>query len=96
MIGELRASLGQPIKIAGYAQDFEAPIAAVQFSCDEGKTWTTYLTNDTDPDCNVNWSFSFTPPQTGIYRLLVRALGSDGRVSPKPASVIVDVGAEEL
>ena len=91
MIGELSGLVGRPVRVEGYAQDFGGPIAAVQFSCDEGQTWTTYETAEADPDCNVNWSFCFIPPQRGIYRLLVRAMRSDGQVSPESACVTVDV-----
>ncbi|MEG2262404.1 MAG: sulfite oxidase [Raoultibacter sp.] len=90
MIGELVGTVGQPVVIKGYAQDFGKAIEAVQFSCDEGVTWTSYETHDADPDRNVNWSFAFTPPQTGRYRVLVRALRSDGGTTPEPACINIE------
>lgn len=91
MIGTVIGVVGKPVAIEGYAQDFGASVAAMQFSCDEGSTWTTYATPGADRDCNVNWSFRFTPPQAGFYRLLVRAVCADGRVTPEPADVYLDV-----
>ncbi|HJH42912.1 MAG TPA: sulfite oxidase [Rubneribacter badeniensis] len=90
MIGTVHSTAGQPVTIEGYAQDFGAAIAALQFSCDNGRTWTSFATPHTDPDCNVNWSFAFTPPEKGRYRLLVRAVCLDGRATPQPACVTVE------
>lgn len=42
MIAPIQADLGSPIELKGYAQNFDAPVMAVQFSCDEGETWTTF------------------------------------------------------
>lgn len=91
MIGAVLGEVGQPVTVEGYAQDFRFPVAAVQFSCDNGGTWTTYDTPDADGDCNVNWSFTFTPPRAGRYDLLVRAVSSNGRTTPRPAQVTVEV-----
>lgn len=91
MIGTVMGKAGHPVTVEGYAQDFGFPVAAVQFSCDDGCTWTAYDTPDADGDCNVNWAFTFTPPRPGRYELLVRAMSADGRVTPQPARVPVDV-----
>lgn len=91
MIGSVAGTAGRPVEVKGYAQDFGFAVSAVQFSCDGGDTWTTFDTPEADPDRNVNWSFSFTPPEAGTYELLVRAVRADGRVSPQPARVTVDV-----
>lgn len=90
MIGLVEASAGKPVAIEGYAQDFDAPIEAMQFSCDNGETWTSFATPNAEQDKNVNWSFVFTPPEAGIYRLLIRAVGTDGRITPQAACVTVD------
>ena len=63
----------------------------MQFSADEGDTWTTYPTTGAEQDRNVNWSFTFTPAASGHYRLLVRAVGGDGRITPEPALVHLSV-----
>lgn len=91
MIGAIHGTAGKPVTASGYAQDFGEPISAVQFSCDDGKTWTTYPLSNMDPDRNVNWSFSFTPEHAGTYELLVRAVRGDGSTSPEPARTTIIV-----
>lgn len=91
MIGVVAGVAGRPVRVSGYAQDFDFPVSAVEFSCDDGCTWTAYETPEADADCNVNWSFTFEPPQAGTYVLLVRAVRSDGLASPEPARVVVEV-----
>lgn len=92
MIGTIAGTAGQPVTIRGYAQDFGAPIARILFSADGGATWSSHETADADPDRNVNWAFTFTPPEEGHYELLVRAACADGRLTPEAARVAVDVG----
>lgn len=91
MIAPLQADLGSPIELKGYAQNFDAPVRAVQFSCDEGKTWSTFETPGAAASLNVNWRFSFTPPAPGSYRVLIRALSADGAVTPEAAVVPIVV-----
>jgi len=93
VIGTLFGTAGKPVVVKGYAQEFELPIKAIQFSCDGGSTWTTYPTESAEPDCNVNWEFSFTPPAEGFYTLLIRAVNSAGVVTPEPATVNLEVAA---
>ncbi len=93
MIGTITGTAGHPVRIGGYAQDFDFPVAAVQFSCDGGCTWTTYETPDAENSVNINWSFTFTPPAAGTYELLVRAMRDDGRISPEPARVTLAIGS---
>lgn len=87
MIPEVRGVAGRPVTFSGYAQNFAAPICAIQFSCDDGRTWSTYETKGTHAECNVNWKFSFTPQRIGSYRFLVRALDARGNTTPEPAVV---------
>ncbi|MEG0460461.1 sulfite oxidase [Gordonibacter sp.] len=91
MIGTLVGTAGRALTVEGYAQDFGTPIKAVQFSCDDGDTWASYPTPQAEADRNVNWSFSFTPPHAGHYDLLVRAVCKDGKTTPEPARVAIDV-----
>ena len=93
MIGTLYGVAGQPVEIKGYAQEYESPIRAIQFSCDGGHTWTTYQTESAEADCNVNWEFSFTPTAEGFYTLLIRAVNSEGVMTPEPAVVRIEVAA---
>ena len=90
-----RGTAGHPVTVKGYAQDFGFPVSAVQFSCDGGCTWTTYETPNAESGVNVNWSFTFTPPEAGTYELLVRAVRGDGRISPEPARVTLDISSDD-
>jgi len=91
MIGTVEGRVGSPVTLKGYAQDYGVPIAAIQFSCDEGCTWSSYALEKIDPDCNINWSFSFTPEKSGDYKVLIRALSSDERTTPEPAIATITV-----
>lgn len=87
MIGQVRATVGRPVTLTGYATDFDRAIAAVQFSLDGGRTWTTYETPGTSSERNLSWRFSYTPRRAGRYRMLIRSVNEDGVASPTPASV---------
>ncbi|MDR3052959.1 MAG: hypothetical protein LBU48_03750 [Coriobacteriales bacterium] len=91
MLRALTGIAGQPLTVEGYAQDFGIPVSAVQFSCDDGETWTSYDLQNADADKNVNWSFTFTLSEPGRYRLLVRAVTQDGRTTPDPATATIDI-----
>lgn len=73
--------VGQPILFDGFVDDFENGIGAIQFSLDDGVTWTTYVTEGTVADKGVNWQFSYTPEQPGLYLLKVRAVDTSGNIS---------------
>lgn len=87
MIGEITGHIGEPLTIAGYANDYDKRIKAVQFSLDDGETWTTYETPDTVADLNLYWKFEYTPLIAGSYELLIRSVNEDDEVSPTPARV---------
>ena len=87
MISSIRGRVGQPLTIAGYANDFDKRIKAVQFSLDDGQTWTTFDTPDTVPDKNLYWKFEYLPEIPGMYQLLVRSINEDDVPSPTPAVI---------
>jgi hypothetical protein len=91
MIGPVLARVGELVTLEGYAQDFGHAVSEVQFSGDDGCTWSTYPLSDIDPDRNVNWSFSFMPEQVGLHKILIRAVSGNSRTTPTPASVQVIV-----
>ncbi|MDR0514876.1 MAG: hypothetical protein LBG81_06925 [Coriobacteriaceae bacterium] len=91
MIGTRYGKVGEPFTLEGYAQDFASPLAALQVSGDQGRTWTTYPLHDIDADRNVNWSFSFTPEQAGTHTLLMRAQNEKGELTPEAARVVIRV-----
>ncbi len=87
MIGGVRGEVGRPLTFEGYANDYDKRIRAVQFSLDDGETWTSYDTPDTVADKNLYWKFEYTPQEPGMYQLLIRSVNEDGVASPIPARV---------
>ncbi|MEG0323865.1 MAG: molybdopterin-binding protein [Raoultibacter sp.] len=82
MLGAITGTVGEPIVFEGYADDFDKAIIGVEFSLDEGETWTYYDTPDMGTDKLVTWRFSYTPDHSGRYRLRVRAVNENGNRSP--------------
>lgn len=82
MIAPMQVEVGRPVTFTGYADDYGTPIVAVEFSFDDGESWTAYDVSDASPDLWVHWEFTYTPEQAGTYRLLVRSRTDDGRTSP--------------
>ncbi|WP_139653707.1 PKD domain-containing protein [Raoultibacter phocaeensis] len=82
MLGRVTGTVGEPLTFSGYADDFDKAIAAIEFSLDEGATWTRHDTPDATSDKLLTWSFVYTPTQPGLYRLRVRAVNEDGTRSP--------------
>ena len=80
-------TVGTAMTFEGYAGDYDRAIAAIQFSIDGGRTWTTC-------DKLVHWQFAYTPRQPGEFRLLVRSVNDRGEASPVPDSVPFLVKAE--
>ncbi len=74
--------VGEPIAFDGYVDDFAHRVSAIQFSLDDGATWTTYETAETVADKGVNWHFIYTPTHPGCYLLKARAIDGEGNASP--------------
>lgn len=89
MIGEVSARVGSPIELTGRAYDLGHAIQGVQFSLDEGCSWTTYGVQGANDYQPVDWSFSFTPPRQGLYQFLIRSVNELGATSPEAAYVAV-------
>ena len=83
--------VGDQIGFEGYADDFGVPIAAVEFSMDGGETWTTCKTEGASSRAWVYWHFDYLADAAGTYRLDVRAVTTEGRVSPMASSVVFEV-----
>ena len=83
--------VGEPVVFDGYVDDFENNIAAMQFSLDDGATWTTYKTLGVTADKGVNWHFSYTPTRPGRYLLKARAVDGAGNASALVASYAFEV-----
>ena len=81
-------SKGDVIAFEGYADDYDVPVAAVEFSMDGGNTWTRCETENTSTSKWVYWHFAINAPQEeGDYRLDARCVTADGKVSPLASSV---------
>lgn len=92
LVGGRPNLVGEPMEFTGYAYDFDRAIAAVEFSLDQGQTWTCHDTPTCEPGRMVWWSFAYTPVRPGSYELLVRAVNIDGEASPAAARYEFDVG----
>ncbi len=80
---------GKEHTFEGYADAFDEKIVAIEFSMDQGKTWTKYDLDDTDVLRWVYWYFTWTPETDGSYVLTVRATTESGLVSTELHSVMV-------
>lgn len=92
LVGSRPNPVGEPLEFEGYAYDFDRAIAAVEFSLDQGQTWTRYDTPACEPGRMVWWSFAYTPEQPGSYELLVRSVNADGKTGPVAARYGFDAG----
>ena len=86
-VEDAKFTLGEEIIFEGYADDLSDPITAVEFSMDNGETWTSYPTFGATADRWVYWQFAFTPKAEGDYKLMVQARTASGAASPLAAAV---------
>lgn len=79
-----RLQAGQPYKVAGAAWGGDSPIAKLDVSTDDGKSWQpAQLVDDHQPGVWRRWSFEWqVPPQPGSYVLRSRATDTDGNTQP--------------
>ena len=84
-------AVGDQITFEGYADDCGVAIAAVEFSMDNGATWTTCETKDVSADNWVYYHFTIPCEAAGTYKLDARAVSADGTVSPLASSVVFTV-----
>ena len=82
---------GYDITFEGVADDCGSPITAIEFSFDDGATWTNCATEGATADKWVNWQFTTSFAEPGNYNLSVRAKTADGVVSPLEASLEFEV-----
>lgn len=82
---------GEPFTLKGYASAWDDPIVAVEFSMDNGETWTRFDTPHTNTDQWVTWDFTFTPEAVDdAYVLSVRAVSESGLVTEEPIERLVN------
>ncbi|MEG0759567.1 MAG: molybdopterin-dependent oxidoreductase, partial [Raoultibacter sp.] len=82
---------GDEITFEGVADDLGSPITAIEFSFDNGMTWTSCDTTGATADKWVNWQFTTSFEEKGDYRMSVRAKTADGIVSPLEATLLFEV-----
>ncbi len=80
---------GKPFTFEGYADAFDEAVTTIEFSMDNGKTWTTFDLGQTDPRQWVYWHFTWTPESDGSYVLMARGITETGLVSEEPQKVMV-------
>ena len=73
---------GDEITFEGVADDLGSPIAAIEFSFDNGRTWTSCDTDGATADKWANWQFTTSFEEKGDYRMTVRAKTADGHGVP--------------
>lgn len=83
--GPSAGRVDEPLVFAGWAYDFDLTIQGIQFSLDEGRSWTTFETPGANCRCWVSWSFNYTPRTVGLHRMKIRAVNKRGDVSPVAA-----------
>ncbi|MGV8083302.1 MAG: hypothetical protein AB2L09_06705 [Coriobacteriia bacterium] len=89
--GNMACKAGESVTFEGYADDYDRSIAAVEFSLDEGETWTRYPTSAAEAGKWVYWYFTYTPEVPGIYALKIRSVTEQGDVSPLASTVAFEV-----
>lgn len=82
---------GDEITFEGVADDLGSPITAIEFSFDNGATWTSCEVQDATADKWVNWQFTTSFEEKGDYRMTVRAKTADGIVSPLEATLLFEI-----
>lgn len=82
---------GYDITFEGVADDCGSPITTIEFSFDDGATWTSCATEGATADKWVNWQFTTSFAEPGNYNLSVRAKTADGVVSPLEATLEFEV-----
>ena len=78
--------VGETMAFSGYADDFDFGVGAIEFSLDDGVTWTSYPCEGSRDDVGVTWRFAYTPKLPGRYVLKARAVGKNGVANPLVSS----------
>ena len=73
----------------GYADAYDEAVVKLEFSMDNGKTWTPYDLGQTDPSKWVYWHYTWTPESDGSYVLMVRGTTDTGLVGTNIQKVMV-------
>ncbi|WP_270295217.1 hypothetical protein [Eggerthella sinensis] len=85
---------GKPYTFHGYADAYNEEIDYLEFSFDNGETWTKYEVDGSDVNKVVWWNLTWTPPEHGAYTITVRAATVEGSVSYQTHTVMVNAKDE--
>lgn len=85
---------GKPYTFHGYADAYNEEIDYLEFSFDNGETWTKYEVDGSDPNKVVWWNLTWTPPEHGAYTVTVRAATVEGSQSYQTHNVMVNAKDE--
>ncbi len=79
------------LSFEGYADAYDEPIAAVEFSLDGGLTWDRHETPGTTAERWVYWYYDIPAPAPGSYVLTMRAETVSGYVSPMESHLLFHI-----
>lgn len=82
--------VGTPYTIEGFADAYEDPIIAMEFSMDNGETWKRFDVENAKVGTWVYWYYTFTPAEETAYVIKARAITKSGLVNQVPAAVLVN------
>ena len=81
---------GEPYTVEGFADAYEDPIVAMEFSMDNGQTWKRFPVENAKIGTWVYWYYTFTPAEEAAYVIKARAVTESGLVNRVPAAVLVN------
>jgi DMSO/TMAO reductase YedYZ molybdopterin-dependent catalytic subunit len=82
-VDDSRVLPGKPVRIHGVAWGGESPVASVDVSVDNGRTWQRAKLGADQAQYGWRlWEISWTPAQAAYYTVLARATDERGRVQP--------------
>ena len=85
--------VGQTKEFEGFSYAFDEQIVSIEYSMDNGETWTAFNTPNTDTGKWVYWHFNYTPEEEGAYVLQVRATTAEGHTTLYPDKVMINAKA---
>lgn len=85
---------GKPYTFHGYADAYNEEIDYLEFSFDNGETWTKFEVDGEDVNKVMWWNLTWTPPEKGAYTITVRAATVEGSVSYQTHTVMVNAKDE--
>ena len=79
---------GEAYEFSGFANAWSEAVVALEFSMDDGRTWTRFDTTEATKDNWIIWSFEFTPEFDSAYVMSIRGVSESGQISEDPIEVL--------